>query len=226
MSEAIIGAAIGAAACLAACPYLAGLVHTVPDKANAAWWRRQPVPRPELARAAVTGLVLGVLAGAAAGVGAVLPAQLALALFATPLVLIDFARRLLPNRLVFPLAGLSAVLFVLAAATTGRWPELLRAVEGAGAVFVVLFGLRRLSPGSFGRGDVKLGGVLGGFLGWYGWGSVYYGVFAGFVLGALVALALLVTRRATLKTAVPFGPMLVVGAMLVMAFDLVPAGLQ
>ena len=90
------------------------------------------------------------------------------------------------------------------------------------AVYAVLFALAFASPRSFGMGDVKLGGVLGGYLGWFGWVHVYYGIFAGFLLGALLAIGLLATRRASMKTAVPFGPMLVVGPLVVLAFDLVP----
>jgi leader peptidase (prepilin peptidase)/N-methyltransferase len=86
----------------------------------------------------------------------------------------------------------------------------------------VLFALVLISPRGFGLGDVKIGGVLGGYLGWFGWKDVYYGIFAGFVLGAVVAIAMLVTRRGTLKTAIPFGPMLMLGPVLVLAFDLAP----
>ena len=58
-----------------------------------------------------------------------------------------------------------------------------------------------------------------------GWAYVYYGIFAGFLLGTdrrgwCCSLA---TRRGGMKTAIPFGPMLVLGALLVLAFDLVPS---
>ena len=43
------------------------------------------------------------------------------------------------------------------------------------------------------------------------------------MLGAVLSIGLLVTRRAGLKTAIAFGPMLVLGALLVLAFDLVPS---
>jgi leader peptidase (prepilin peptidase) / N-methyltransferase len=52
---------------------------------------------------------------------------------------------------------------------------------------------------------------------------VYYGILGGFVLGTLVAIALLAARRATRKTAIAFGPMLLVGALLVLAFDITPS---
>ena len=43
------------------------------------------------------------------------------------------------------------------------------------------------------------------------------GVFLGLLTGALVSLVLLATRRAALRTAVPFGPPLIVGAVLALA---------
>jgi leader peptidase (prepilin peptidase)/N-methyltransferase len=167
--------------------------------------------------------VLGALAGASAGWTALLPAFACLAVCSTPLVVIDFEHHRLPNRLVLVAAVGAAGFGVLAAAVRDEWSALLHGVEGAGAVLVVLFLLMFLAPRSFGYGDVKFGGLLGGYLGWFGWLHVYYGIFAGFLLGALVGLALMATRRASLKTAMAFGPMLVLGALIVLAFDIAPS---
>jgi leader peptidase (prepilin peptidase) / N-methyltransferase len=203
--------------------YLAGLTLTAPDRGDRAWWR--PKTRPAAPRIAATGLVaaaLGALAGRAAGWSALLPAYLALALFGAALAVIDVEHHRLPNRLVYPLAGTAAVLLTAAALSRGEWSHLARAGEAAAAALAVLFALNLASPRSFGAGDAKLGGILAAYLGWSGWGDVYYGLLAGFVLGAAVALVLLTTRRATRKTAIAFGPMLLVGALLVLAFGLVP----
>ena len=45
------------------------------------------------------------------------------------------------------------------------------------------------------------------------WGTVGLGGFAGFLLGGVVGVILLVTKRATRKTGVPFGPFMIVGAL-------------
>jgi leader peptidase (prepilin peptidase)/N-methyltransferase len=222
MSSDVAGALIGAGGCLLGSPYLARLTLSVPDRDATSWWLgAAPTPRRFAATAAVAA-VLGALAGAAAGHGALLPALLALAVVGAPLVIIDFEHHRLPNRLVLIGAGLEAVLLSVAAADHGEWHPLLRALEGSAAVFAALFVLILIAPRSFGWGDVKLGGVLGGYLGWFGWVEVYYGIFAGFLLGALLAIGLLLSRRATMKTAIPFGPMLILGSLLVLAFDLVP----
>jgi leader peptidase (prepilin peptidase)/N-methyltransferase len=216
MASELAGAAVGAGICLAASPYLAALTRTVPDRENARWYRPVATTRERRLATAAAALGLGALAGAAAGWSALLPALVALALAGAPLVVIDYEQHRLPNRLVYPAAIAAAALLALAAAVRHDWPDYLRAVEAGAASYAVLFVLMFISPRSFGWGDVRLGGVLGGYLGFRSWLSVYYGIFAGFVLGALVAVVLLATRRATMKTAVAFGPMLLLGALLVL----------
>ena len=60
------------------------------------------------------------------------------------------------------------------------------------------------------RGDVKL-------LGWVGWGVLLAGVFLGVLTGAAVSLVLLATRRAGWRTAIPFGPPPLAGAVAALA---------
>jgi leader peptidase (prepilin peptidase)/N-methyltransferase len=222
VSSTAVAALVAAAAGLGASPYLARLTVSVPDVDARRWPLGGPATQRVRAATAVVGAGLGALAGASAGWTALLPAFVALALLGTPLIVIDVQVHRLPNRLVLPVFLLGAVLLTAAAAVRDAWPALLRAAEGAAAVYVVLFLLAVASPRSFGMGDVKLGGVLGGYLGWFGWAHVYYGIFAGFVLGAVLAIGLLAGRRANTKTAIPFGPMLIVGPLVVLAFDLVP----
>ena len=223
MSGQAVGALVGAAACLLASPYLARLTRSVPDRERRDWWRGDDADRRRLAVTALAGVVLGALGGAAAGWSALLPAFVALALAGAPLVVIDYELHRLPDRLVLAAGLLGGVLLVVAAAVQGQWSPLLRGVEAGAAVFAVLFALAFISPSGFGLGDVKLGGVIGLFLGWFGWRYVFYGVFAGFLLGSVVGIALLLARRGTRKTAIAFGPMLLAGPLLVLAFDLVPA---
>jgi leader peptidase (prepilin peptidase)/N-methyltransferase len=65
-----------------------------------------------------------------------------------------------------------------------------------------------------GFGDVKLAGVLGLVLGWLGWGELVVGGFLGFLLGAVLGGVLMVARRAGRKTKIPFGPFMLLGALL------------
>jgi len=219
----VVGAAAGAAICLAATPYLARLTITVPDRDNARWYVGAEPDGRRVALTALAALVIGALAGAAAGWTALLPAFLCLALAGSALTVIDYEHHRLPNRLVYPAAVGAFVLLALAAAVDDDWHAYLRAVEAAAVAYAALFMLKFISPRSFGWGDVRLGGVLGAYLGYHSWIAVYYGLFGGFVLGSVVALVMLGARRATMKTALAFGPMLLLGALIVLAFDITPS---
>jgi leader peptidase (prepilin peptidase)/N-methyltransferase len=82
------------------------------------------------------------------------------------------------------------------------------------ALWALYFILAFLHPGGMGFGDVKLAGLLGLYLGWLGWTEVWVGTFAGFLFGGLVGVVLLLSRRASRKTAIPFGPYMLGGALL------------
>jgi leader peptidase (prepilin peptidase) / N-methyltransferase len=223
MSGEVVAAAVGGAVCLLAAPYLARLTRSVPDRERRDWWRGSPATGRRTAATALAGVVLGVLGGAAAGWTPLLPAFVLLALAGAPLIVIDYEFHRLPDRLVLVAGAGGVVLLALAAAVEGDWAALVRALEGAAVVLAVLLALTFISPSGFGLGDVKLGAVLGGYLGWFGWRYVFYGIFAGFLLGSVVGIGLLLTGRVTRKTAIAFGPMLLAGPLIVLAFDLVPA---
>lgn len=209
-----MAAAFGAFLGLVAAPYAAGLTLSIPDRADRHWYRPQRmVGAGRLVVCLVLGAVLGGLAAAAVGWTAGLPAFLLLGLVATPLVVIDIEHHRLPDRLVVA-AGLGgAVLFAAAAAWQHDWAPLARVVVSCAVLFSAFLAVALSSPSSLGFGDVKLAAVLGGYLGWLGWGYLLPGLFAGFLLGALVALALLVIRRVSLTSQFAFGPALVVGAL-------------
>jgi leader peptidase (prepilin peptidase)/N-methyltransferase len=212
-----LGALVGAAAAVLVSPYLARLTRTVPDRDDPTWWRGATASRRRLALTAVVAAVLGGCAGYAAGWSAALPAFAVFAVLATPLLLIDAEHRRLPDRLVLPAAAAALALLAVAAAVRAEWATLGRAAAAGAVVFAVFCSVALISPRSMGFGDVKLAGLLAVYLGWLGWGVVLYGIFAGFVLGAIVAIGLLASRRASLKTDIALGPALIVGALLVAA---------
>src|SRR3712207_9483021 len=122
---------------------------------------------------------------------------------------------LLPNRVVLPALAAGTALLLLPALADGAWSALLRAVLGAAALFAVYLVLALLSPRGLGMGDVKLAALLGLYLRWLGWAAVVLGALAGFVVQAVVAVALLPTRRIGLRGELPFGPAMLAGAALV-----------
>ena len=72
--------------------------------------------------------------------------------------------------------------------------------------------LATVKPGGMGWGDVRLAGVLGGYLGWLGIGSLVVGAFAAFLLGASVVGGTDVVARGNAQEPVPFGPWMIMGA--------------
>ena len=69
-----------------------------------------------------------------------------------------------------------------------------------------------------GLGDVKLSGVLGLYLGWLSWAHLVVGAFLGFLVGGVVGIALMAVGRAGRKSMVPYGPSMLAGAWLAVAF--------
>jgi leader peptidase (prepilin peptidase) / N-methyltransferase len=143
-----------------------------------------------------------------------LPAYLYLAAIAVALTLIDIDVRRLPNAIVLPSYGVAAALLLIPAIAEGGWHSYLRALIGAAILFVGYFVLAFAYPAGMGFGDVKLAGVLGLYLGWLGWGELAVGAFLGFLLGGVWGAALLIARRAGRKSAIPFGPFMLAGALL------------
>jgi len=142
-----------------------------------------------------------------------LPAYLYLAAAGLALAAIDLDHKRLPDRIVLPSYAVVAVLLTIASATSGDWWALARAGIGAAALFAFYFGIVLAYPTGMGFGDVKLAGVLGGLLAYLSWSTLVVGAFAGFALGAIVGIAAMAMGRAQRKTAIPFGPFMIAGAL-------------
>jgi len=192
------------------------LVGVLVDRAAARFpWSEPPLNRRSALRSAVvagTTAGLFVLVGLRFGASWELPAFLAVSAAGMLLALIDLRHHLLPDRVVLPSLGLGVVLLGVAALGEGSWPSLGRALLAGAALFGVFLVLALISPASLGMGDVKLAALVGLCLGWLGWNAVVLGAAAGFVVQAVLALALLAARRIGLKGELPFGPAMLIGA--------------
>jgi leader peptidase (prepilin peptidase)/N-methyltransferase len=147
------------------------------------------------------------------GASPVLPAYLYLAAIAVALAAIDMDVQRLPDQIVLPSYLVGAAL--LAPAAVADTSSAVRALLAAAALWALYFAIRSAYPPGMGRGDVKLAGVLGLYLGWLGWGAVWVGTFTGFVLGALAGLGLVALRAGTTgRSVIPFGPYMLAGALL------------
>jgi len=158
---------------------------------------------PPLATELTTALLLGALA-ARLHPPLVLAAAVWLAIFAGPLAWIDAAARRLPDVLTAPAYAGTTALLLGAAAASGHWNNLARAVLGGLSLAAFYLVVVLISPSGMGLGDVKLAASIGTLLAWFSWATLLAGAFAGFALGAIYALALLALRRATRKQHIPF----------------------
>lgn len=143
-----------------------------------------------------------------------LPAYLYFVAIGIALALIDVACRRLPNVIVLPSYPVVLVLLLAAAAWQHDWSALLRALIGMATLFGFYFLLAMVHPAGMGFGDVKLAGILGAVLGYLSYAALLVGAFAAFLIAAVVGAILIVSKRGSRKTAIPFGPYMVVGAML------------
>jgi leader peptidase (prepilin peptidase)/N-methyltransferase len=118
---------------------------------------------------------------------------------------IDLDHKLLPNRIVYPMAAYG--LLATAVVDTGDLTEHL--VAGAGA-FAFLLAAVLAYPRGMGMGDVKLAGAMGLFLGL----SVVPAMLVAFLSGTVVGLGIMAREGAQArKKAVPFGVFLALGGL-------------
>jgi leader peptidase (prepilin peptidase)/N-methyltransferase len=121
------------------------------------------------------------------------------------LAAIDFDHRLLPNKIVYPLAAYG----VLASLLVERADLAENLIAGAGA-FTFLFLAVLAYPRGMGMGDVKLAGAMGIYLGL----SVIPALLIAFLAGSIVGLAMIAREGASArKKAVPFGVFLALGGI-------------
>ena len=127
---------------------------------------------------------------------------------------VDAVSHLLPNRLL----GTTAIWLVACGAVSilvdpGSIRDALRAVLCALAVGAIGLLLAFIGSG-LGLGDVKLGALIGLWLGWHGASILVASLCTGIILGGLAAILLLLTRRAGRKSSIAYGPYLIAGALM------------
>lgn len=136
----------------------------------------------------------------------------------TALFIYDLNWMLLPNRIIYPLMALAAVLAVLnifwADNAVQASYDTLMGILIAGGVFYLLF---QVSNGRWiGGGDVKLGLTIGLVLA--DPFKAFLMLMAASTLGTLVVLPGLVLKKLKTTSRIPFGPFLLAGAVFAMLF--------
>lgn len=165
----------------------------------------------------VTAAVLAALAVAIPSIW-LLPAYLVFGVTMVTLTITDLDTKLIPNRILAPATVIASILLIGGALADGEGWSLVRAAAGGAIYFLVMFLLALVARGGLGFGDVKLAFLIGVFTGYLGWGYVIIVGVGAFVLGGLVAVFLLITRRSGRKDAIPFGPFMTAAAIIAVVF--------
>jgi len=123
----------------------------------------------------------------------------------------DLDQKLMPDVVTLPLIVLGAVALAWGGdslvSRSPAWQAVLGAIAIPGLLFV---GSLPFGEGAFGGGDVKFlvgAGLLMGLV------RIVLAVFAGAMLSGVVIIALLIARRITLHSYIPFGPFLIAGSV-------------
>jgi leader peptidase (prepilin peptidase)/N-methyltransferase len=131
----------------------------------------------------------------------------------------DLDQKLLPDVLTLPVFVVGAAVLVWGGdSLVNRQPPLLAIAAAIGIPLLLFAASLPFGEGAFGGGDVKFLAGIGLLVGAL---RLVLAVFVGALLSGLVILALLAAKRVTLKSYIPFGPFLILGAVWA---ALLPAG--
>jgi leader peptidase (prepilin peptidase) / N-methyltransferase len=130
--------------------------------------------------------------------------------------LIDWQTQLLPRLLVLPATAYAVTAASFAALITEESADLIRGLIGLVLARSLFWIMWRIHAAGMGFGDVRLSALVGFVLAYLGWSQFLIGTYAGFLLLGVpgVIFALAKRSRAALKLAVPFGPFMLIGALL------------
>ncbi len=140
--------------------------------------------------------------------------QIVVAAFSLVLLLvfvIDIEHRLVLNLILAPTA-IAALLASIWLPGMSPKSSVLGGLIGLGLFLLIAV----IGRGAMGTGDIKLAGVIGLIT---GYPLVLKALLIGIILGGLGTLILLIGKRVTLRSYLPYAPWLVGGALFVMFFD-------
>lgn len=131
---------------------------------------------------------------------------------------IDLASYRLPNQITYPLLLICSIGVVLVGFIESSPAAIARAFLAGIVLVAVYFFQAFISAGrGMGLGDVKLSGSIGLVLGYLSWTHLILGTLAAYLLALIIGSGLILTRKLTLKSFIPFGPFMAFGAVIILA---------
>ena len=129
----------------------------------------------------------------------------------------DIETRLIPNAISLPALGGMLIVSVIVgpalpfvASASGHW---WRGIVGAFVGFLVMrslvtLGVAVFGEGALGEGDITLAAYIGAVV---GYPLIFEALVLAFLIGGVGAFVVLITQRGGLRTAIPYGPFLILG---------------
>jgi prepilin signal peptidase PulO-like enzyme (type II secretory pathway) len=133
------------------------------------------------------------------------------------LLVYDARWMILPNRLVAIVSGLATALIVFLGIAQSNPGVVVIAAVSAGLLFGLFYGLFQISKGRWiGGGDVKLAPALGLLAGTPAKAALL--IFIASVVGTIITLPMLYSKKLKKNSQIPFGPLLIIAAVVVFLF--------
>ncbi|NJP30164.1 prepilin peptidase [Microbispora sp. SCL1-1] len=159
----------------------------------------------------ITAAVFGLL-GWRIGLAPLLPAYLYMAAAGVALSVIDLRTRRLPDALTLPSYVVLLALVAVGGIVSRDGALTVGLILGALGAFSLYWCFRRMNT-ALGPGDVKASGLVGGILGTIGAHAWVVGIGAGLILAALYAVTMLISRKGSASTLIPYGPFMFAGCL-------------
>lgn len=132
------------------------------------------------------------------------------------IAVVDWRTRYIPNRLVLPVTAYVVLAGVVLWLALDARTELVRGLVALVVVRTFFWVFWFVRAAGMGFGDVRLSAALGFVLGFLGPGEAFFGVWLGFIVFTLPGVLLALAKRdyQLMRVPFPFGPFMLVGALL------------
>jgi leader peptidase (prepilin peptidase)/N-methyltransferase len=135
---------------------------------------------------------------------------------------IDYKHRIIPNRLSLTMFEIGIIIaFIYGISNVAITINMLLGMILGGGIFLIITLVTKIIYGkeSMGLGDAKLMGALGLY---FGVSNIIAIVLMSFLVGAILSIILLVTKKKKINEAIPFGPFIVISCIISM---IIPFGI-
>ena len=143
-----------------------------------------------------------------------------LSIFFIIIFFIDIKHYIIPNELTYPLMIIGFIKSFDPNLNQTIFPNFINSLTGGIAGYLIIWSIiffykKVRKKEGMGLGDAKLVAAIGF---WFGWVSIPFIIFTSSVIALLFVLPSLINKSRKMSSQIPFGPYIVIGSMLYIAF--------